>query len=339
MHPRHFVPGSTNGTFQNANFSIPAIYREDQYMGNFDYVISSKHTLSTRYFLGHNPSNLNFASAGIVPGTPTTFLGGNTTAQIKLTSIITSSLVNEARASLQRNVNNLTSGETFNDKQFGITPLNPAFDPPGFLARIAITGGPRLGVPTGSDISLGASTPYQFSDQLSWTHGRHTIRTGVEYGRIRWNWNFSGLGAGNVMFSTFDDFLLGLPGCTPGNTACSASNPGLTNGTAFDNIASTTQATVLGPSGLPHQFRINEGSSFVNDDIKLTPRLTLNLGLRWEYGGLLSDIQGDGENFWPSQILKVPVPGSTPATAKGPMQELHCAERLPRSSSDGCASG
>ena len=162
---------------------------------------------------------------------------------------------------------------------------------------------------------VGASTPYQrFSDQLSWTHGKHTIRTGVEYGRIRWNWNFSGLGAGNVMFSTFDDFLLGLPGCTPGNTACTAANPGRTNGTAFSNIASTTQAAVLGPSGLPHQFRINEGSSFVNDDIKLTPRLTLNLGLRWEYGGLLNDIQGDGGNFWTSQILLVPVPGSTPAT-------------------------
>src|SRR5262249_15616908 len=141
----YFVPGSTNGGFQNVNFSIPAIYREDQYMGNVDYVISSKHTLTTRYFIGHNPSDLSFLSAGIVPGPPTSFLGENTATQIKLTSVLTSSLVNELRGSLQRNVNNLRSGETFNDEQFGITPLNPAYDPPGFLARIAITGGPKLG--------------------------------------------------------------------------------------------------------------------------------------------------------------------------------------------------
>src|SRR6185312_8781046 len=113
-------------------------------------------------------------AAGILPGTPTSFLGENTTSLLKLTSVLTSSLVNEARFSLQRNVDNSQTGETFTDHQFGITPLNPALDPPGFLARIAITGGPKLGVPTGNDITIAVSTAYQFADQISWTHGKHT---------------------------------------------------------------------------------------------------------------------------------------------------------------------
>ena len=310
----YFVKGSSNGSFQNVNFSIPAIYREDQVMVNVDYLLSSKHTVTARYFRGHNPSDLSFQAAGILPGTPTSFLGENTTSLLKLTSVLTASLVNEARFSLQRNVDNSQTGETFTDHQFGITPLNPALDPPGFLARIAITGGPKLGVPTGNDITIAVSTAYQFADQISWTHGKHTVRGGFEYGRTRWNWNFPGLGVGNLMFSTFDDFLLGLPGCTPGDAACSATNPGSTNGTPFSNVAATTQAGVLSAAGLPHAFRITDISSFVNDDIKVSSRLTLNLGLRWEYGGLLNDKYGNQTNFWPSAILKVPVPGSTPAT-------------------------
>jgi len=315
----YFVKGSTNGTFQNVNFSIPAIYREDQIMLNGDYLVTGKHTLTARYFRGHNPTDLSFQSAGILPGTPTSFLGENTTALLKLTSVLTASLVNEARFSLQRNINNSDSGETFTDHQFGITPLNPQLDPPGFLARIAITNGPKLGVPTGNDITHAVSTAYQFADQISWTHGKHTVRAGFEYGRSRWNWNFPGLGVGNLLFSTFDDFLLGLPGCTPGDTTCAPTHPTLTNGqpnngTAFSNIASTTQAAVLSAAGLPHAFRVNDASSFINDDIKLNPRLTLNLGLRWEYGGLLNDKYGNQTNFWTSAILSVPAPGSTPAT-------------------------
>ena len=46
-------PGPTNGSFQNVNFSIPAIYREDQYMGNVDYVISSKHYSENRPAISH----------------------------------------------------------------------------------------------------------------------------------------------------------------------------------------------------------------------------------------------------------------------------------------------
>ena len=63
----YYIPSSTNGTFQNTNFSTPAIYREDQYMANFDYLPAPKHTLSTRYFIGHNPSDLSFGNAGQLP--------------------------------------------------------------------------------------------------------------------------------------------------------------------------------------------------------------------------------------------------------------------------------
>ena len=43
-------------------------------------------------------------------------------------------------------------------------------------------------------------------------------------------------------------------------------------------------------------------------------RLTVNLGVRWEYNGLINSRYGNLTNVWPSEINTVPIPGSTPAT-------------------------
>ena len=68
------------------------------------------------------------------------------------------------------------------------------------------------------------------------------------------------------------------------------------------------------PSGIVHGYRLNNANMFIQDDFKATSRLTLNLGLRWEFDGYPTDKYGNLTNIWLSQIQKVPVPGTSSAT-------------------------
>jgi hypothetical protein len=96
----------------------------------------------------------------------------------------------------------------------------------------------------------------QYSDTVAWMMGKHSIRFGAEYRHFNNN-NFNGGTGGQILFSNLAGFLAGTPTQTL-ETALPAS-PALS---------------------------VNAFGAFLQDDIKLTPRFTANLGLRWEYNGV-----------------------------------------------------
>jgi hypothetical protein len=302
---------------QNATFSIPALYKEHQGLGNMDYIINAKNTLSTRYFYSTDPTQVSFncGAAGGAPGNCLPDTGevtryGSQLGVIKLTTILTNSVVNEARISVQRNSTNISDLIPFTNNQVNIPSIVPNINQ---LDQILITGQFTLGTLYSTLVNK-YITGWEAADQASWNRGKHTIRFGGEVERQRINWHTPGNSIGALTFNNFQDFLLGLPGCTPG-TSCSPSNPGGTNGTASSNIASSGSfSSVSAPSGVYANFRSPAGNAFIQDDIKISQRLTINLGLRWEYSSLIYAQNGNLTNVWPSLINTVPVPGSTPAT-------------------------
>jgi hypothetical protein len=150
----------------------------------------------------------------------------------------------------------------------------------------------------GLNPSYSPTTQMQIADQISWTHGRHTFRAGFEYEETQWNIVFAGLERGFLIFLDFNSLLVGGPG----------------------NILECLFCTKSGPDGIIHGYRLPNANTFVQDDWKVSNKLTLNLGVRWEYDGMLSDKYGNLTNTWLSQLVpnsQVPTTPNGSAAAYG----------------------
>ena len=308
----YYVPSSTTGGISPNPLEQPARFTEHQAVANYDYVINSKHTLAARFFTTQDPQTLSFtrAQGDMLPGTPANGLYANTNASLKLTSILTSNFLNEGRLSFQRNLAAFSNGVPFTMTQIGSTPINPAIP---VMSPITIAGLFNMGGGIGDDV-FDPTDQFQIADTISWTHGKHSIRAGAEFEHINWDIVFKGIERGNLTINSFQDFLIGRAGCDPSNPSCSVANPGATNGGSASNIGLCLFCVRSGPDGIIHGYRSNNINWFAQDDWKISSRLTLNLGIRWEYDGTLSDKYGNLTNVWESQVQSVNTPAGVAGT-------------------------
>ncbi|MBZ5502846.1 MAG: carboxypeptidase-like regulatory domain-containing protein [Acidobacteriia bacterium] len=327
------VPGAPPGLNPVAMGCIAAISQpihanEDQYLINSQYAISSKHTLEERYLYQTDPQDQSFScfinAGNCNPGTPINAHYFNHIAQLKLTSVLRSNLVNEARLSYHRDVENNTDTALAKSCNLSATvnviplvnngapcPLTTTppnsliaakFPETNLLPMLDIMG---IASPIGawsqggnfSMISSNFNNTFQGGDQISWTHGKHTIRAGFEAERLYHNGTIPAAERGELLMWNTIDFLTSSSGIN-------AQDP-----TYNDGTPQTPGGGILLGFGLKgwltHYNRVNAFSSYVQDDIKLTPKLTVNVGLRWEFDGYPNDSSGRFSNDWASQAAKV----------------------------------
>jgi Carboxypeptidase regulatory-like domain/TonB-dependent Receptor Plug Domain len=277
-----YFPGVAAPIYQ-CNYSVPALYHEKQFVANGDYIINSKHTLSTRYFYTLNPQEPFLGqNGGNLPGTPEDIVFGNQNAVLKLTSLLTNNFVNEARVSFQRNTDNSSvtmpdNGHT--NSVLGLTPGTAGYEqPPNFITFI--DGLVMFG---GLLPNFGPTNQWQLADQISWQHGRHSIRAGYEYEGTNWPLLDSGLEQGLMFAWDLNSIVVGSTGFNQGCVFCVESIPG--------------------ENGITHFYNVQNQDAYVLDDWKVNSRLTLNIGLRWEFDGLLSDRLGRLTQVWLNRMV------------------------------------
>lgn len=265
LFPRENNPGAAN----NLAFSATNLNDNDNFLAKIDHHFSERFTLSGRYIFGDGdqifPLTSGFGSP--LPPYQTVVPTRIQLVGVNLSQIINNSLINETRVSYNR------FKQLFN-------PLDADFDPASLglitgsrsLPTITVAGFVSLGAPT--NLPRGrVSSAYQFVDNLTWTRKAHTIKMGGEYRRPLVNSFNDVFSRGRINFSSLADFLAERP--SPAGTTIAR--------------GSTRRDTFTNNVGL-----------FVQDDWKISPRLTLNLGLRYEYLGVFSDEGNRLSNFVPN---------------------------------------
>ena len=273
--PNYGAPTLTAANYR-ASFDGPEVHRTEEI--KLDHNFSDGHRVFLRYENHQDDYDIPGARSALPPTTVGTSYN-------------------------QRRVNFWTAGDIFairpnllNEVRAGVVVLVSAsssnFTGDGVLEQLGIQGMPARGpihnLPyfnvsgfSGDNINL--LNPVndghaQLADNLSWVHGRHSMKFGAEQVNFfvnRYMANTSGIQTfgsfaftGKFTGNAYADFLLGLP------------------------------ATVTRLEPFPAQYnRFRDWSFYAQDDFKVTRKLTLMYGLRWEYNGPASALNDNLYSF------------------------------------------
>ena len=301
--PQKILTGGRNAGLGSYTISLPSHFSEDQYTINFDYLISPKNTLSGRGFVGvvHQLRSLTAPYAinpgpQAVPGAPHAFDPTDDVTSLKLTSTLTSNLVNEVRFAFSNDHTQQNGQDVPPANVVGMTPLDPMWNQPPEIDILGSLGTFRFLGNIADDGTIQNRT-YQLGDNISWIHGKHTTRMGGFVDTQLNGRDDTGSAKGKITIQNFTDFLLGL-NATQNGSPLGRSNIETIQANAGD-----------GPIGvLSFRYRTYYGAAFIEDDIKMNSRFTLNLGLRWEYIGPAHEAGGTIGSVWPSLLGQSPIP-------------------------------
>ena len=231
---------------------IPSPYNTDEALLKIDHNFSANNLLTGSYY-ETSGNNAVLASGGTLPWSMQAFNWRQQNANASDTLILSPNLVNQFWMTYTRYF-----GGRLNTPQISLGDLGSSFQiqGPKQLPQIAVTGYFTLAQAISGPVA--GTNYYSTRDVLSWTRGRHTLKFGGElalnkdiqqtllndYGVF----SFSGVKTGNALA----DFVTGLPVTMNQDAPI----------TALDNY------WVAG--------------AFAQDDFRIHPRLTLNLGLRYE---------------------------------------------------------
>jgi Carboxypeptidase regulatory-like domain/TonB dependent receptor len=281
-------------------FSQACPFTEDQFMTNADWEMSAKSKLMARFFFANSGitytlPETNLTGGGSPPGAPVNLTQDFRNFSLTHTYIFTPTLLNEAEAAYHRIFATFAQaipGFTWSSVGVSVVPQDNT------IPALAIDAGGSSGLSlggNGQNVQIAENT-FTFKDSVSWTHGKHTFRFGAELSREQNNQvGFHYLSG--ELFLSWADFLLGLPGGT---------GPG-TSGTAVGNMFGSIDLLGL----FDRAYRDWEVGSYAQDDFKVTKRLTLNLGLRYDHIGDFGDALGRNAGFDPSLADTNPPAGGT----------------------------
>jgi len=223
---------------------------ENYLLARVDYTMSAKDSLFVRYVRDAADIVYPFLGSPLPPRWPEVGNTGNHFATIEYRRVVSPNMVNLLRFSFTR------TRESDVEQTPDQTSALDFFPARGQNGGVTITGlstiGPSIFAPL-----LEVQNKFPVGDDIFWTHGSHSLRFGGEFSRVQSNFTQGGWYGGFYTFSSVANFLQGLPliffGPEPGQT---------------DSY---------------RDFREIHASGYAQDEWKILPRLTLNIGVRYDF--------------------------------------------------------
>jgi len=264
--PRSGTAGCKSATSLTGNFTCSisnvAPIEDNQYTISYDRIMrDGKDKISGRWFWDNGAVAKPYGTASSL-AFPRTDTQQNRFLSITETHIFSASKINELRLGYSRFIFANIPTDSISLADIGATRGNSSQFPG--MYQFTITG--LFSVGTGVNDDRGTvSNQYNIVDTFSMTSGKHSLRFGgesIQYQLNRFN-NFAVRGA-----------------LTTGSTPASGGNPAFT---AFQNFLQGRVTAIQSAFGDPaRNFVATDFAGFVQDDYRYSPRLTFNLGLRWE---------------------------------------------------------
>jgi len=259
-------------------FSDPCHFNEDQFSANLDYQVHPNSKIAARFLMAHDDETVTFPGnggnpSGNVPGFSSPSQSVFTVASLAHTYTFHNAWLNEARFGYVRTDTRTQATTPFKWSDIGVA--EGAMSQNNELPSLSVLG--SISMASGFPRTI-VQNSFVFSDDLSFVRASHILRFGGSLTRLQDNVNLIGLGS-FLRFLSWPDFLLGLSATDNGTDVSNVF-------ASFDDFGLTTR-----------EFRVWEGSAYVQDDFRLLKSLTVNVGLRYEHLGQFGDRLGRNASF------------------------------------------
>lgn len=265
--------GQFNNYLSSPNLSLDKFRN---YYGRVDHNFSERERIFARY--GYNNRNQFDQGVAVFPGpgfdAQDPLVRENHNAVLDSVTVLNPSAILDLRLALTRYTEAAYRRHVygFDAAQLGFPASFSAARPDPIPPRITLE---QYGTDFGTrNQRYNVSNILSFGPNLSLIHGKHSVRFGLDFRDIRLNTASGSFVWGGGQFSFTRDMTTRFPGIQQNDSGSAVA--ALTLGTPSSGVIQSTPALA---------YRWPYYALYAQDDIKLTTRLTVNLGLRWDVEG------------------------------------------------------
>jgi len=271
-------PTTTDSLDGPVQFTGPAsTFLAHRAVGDIDFKVTAKDTLSGKYYYQTDPTTSPFSSTPLL-GFPQTFQSGSQVVALENNVLLSPHISWEQKFGfLRMNVQSLTS-QPFGPSAVGInlfgSPSLPGISVRGFNP----SNHDSLSIgPTSNFANTGfTQNTFEGTSNLNWSLGKHNLSFGANYDFTQLNILNRANQVATISFNSLANFLTGGP------------LRGGLNSVYFEGASN-------------RYYRAPQVGAYAVDQFRVTSKLTVNYGIRFDYDGGLYEKYGKLVNFDPSK--------------------------------------